>query len=474
MSAAWVALLKRYAAVWRGAWAERASMEPVKRSPDELAFLPAHLELIEQPTSPTARWTMRCLIALFSVALIWACVGQVDIVAVAQGRTVVGSRSKLVQPVETAVVKRILVRDGQSVQAGDLLIELDATLAQADLQQARTGLLDARLAELRFSALALGLQTGSAPLLAAADDLPADLPESRLSAEQQLASSQFEAYRARHQALEASIAQRQAELDTLSASVEPLNASARIAAERALDYGRLVEKGHVGRHDYLLVEQQRIDAERDLAAQRNRLHEVRSALAAAKDELDVLRNDTRRQVLDGQREAAEQARQLQAELAKADQRDRLMALRAPVSGTVQQLAVHSVGGVVTPAQPLMVVVPDDESLEIEAQVLNKDIGFVRSGQIVTVKVESFPYTRYGHLEGEVESVSLDAAQDEQLGLVFPARVRLERSALTIDGVDVRLSAGMNVSVEVKTGQRRIIDFLLSPLRSHSSEALRER
>ena len=128
----------------------------------------------------------------------------------------------------------------------------------------------------------------------------------------------------------------------------------------------------------------------------------------------------------------------------------------------------------TPAQALMAVVPDEDVLEVEATVLNKDIGFERPGQRATVKVESFPYTRYGYLEGIVESVSHDAAQDERMGLVFPARVKLRDTHLMIDGVEVALTPGMSLSVEIKTGKRRVIDYLLGPLKQHGSEALRER
>ncbi|PPT65252.1 hypothetical protein XarbCFBP8130_05055 [Xanthomonas arboricola] len=150
------------------------------------------------------------------------------------------------------------------------------------------------------------------------------------------------------------------------------------------------------------------------------------------------------------------------------------ALRTPVAGTVQRLAVHTVGGSVTPAQALLVVVPSEDALEIEATVLNKDIGFVRPGKDVIVKVNSFPYNRYGYLTGKVVSVSHDAAQDEKLGLVFPARVKLEWAMLKIDGISARLNAGMSLSAEIKTGKRRVIDYLLSPFQQHTTEALRER
>jgi hemolysin D len=151
-----------------------------------------------------------------------------------------------------------------------------------------------------------------------------------------------------------------------------------------------------------------------------------------------------------------------------------MQLRAPVEGTIQQLAIHTVGGVVTPAQALMAIVPSQESLEVEATVLNKDIGFVRPGQRATIKIESFPSTRYGYVDGIVESVSHDAAVDEKLGLVFPIRVRLARSSLDIDGVQVAIQPGMSLSVEIKTGHRRVIDYVLGPLQVRTSEAGRER
>lgn len=459
----------RYAQVFQAAWSIRATLDPPARSADEFAFLPAHLELTDTPVSPASRWIMRTIIAFFCIALAWAIFGQLDIVAVAPGRTVVGSRTKVVQPADTAVVKRILVRDGQAVKQGQLLIELDATGTGADYRKAGDAWIGARLAELRLAALARALDTGRPPALAAAPGLPPP----RFAAEQQLAASEFSAYRAKRQTLQAAIAQRQAELQTVQSLIGPLRESAAIATARAGDYARLVEGNYVGRHDYLLREQERIAAERDLAAQRSRLQETRSALGGARDALRALATDTRQQTLDSLRQAREQVRQFAPEVARAGQRDKLMQLRAPVTGTVQQLAIHTVGGVVTPAQPLLMVVPDAEALEVEATILNKDIGFVRAGQRATVKVESFPYTRYGYLEGTVEAVSHDAAQDEKLGLVFPARVRLKSAVLLIDGARTRLTPGMSLSVEIKTGKRRVIGYLLSPLQRHAQESMRE-
>lgn len=462
--------IARYAKIFKAAWSIRATLDPPYRSEDELAFLPAHLELIDTPVSPTARWFMRTIIALFCVALAWAIFGQLDIVAVAPGKTVVGSGTKVIQTTETATVRRILVDDGQTVRRGQLLIELDATAAAADFEKAGDALGNAHAAAARLAALATALDNGQPPHLAADDVLP---PE-RLIAEQQLAASQFAAFQAHRLNLQAAIAQRQAELHTGESLIGPLGETAAIATSRAKDYASLVANKYVARNDYLQHEQERIAAERDLAAQRSRQGEVSSALEGAREQLRVLETETRQQTLDGLRQAREQIGQFTPDVARTGQRSRLMQLRAPVAGTVQQLAVHTIGGVVTPAQPLLAVVPAQDALEIDATVLNKDIGFVHAGQPATVKVESFPYTRYGYLIGTVAIVSHDAAKDEKLGLIFPARVRLQQTALMIDGVKVNLTPGMSLSVEIKTGKRRVIDYLLSPLRTHSEESLRER
>ncbi len=461
--------LRRYAVVFQTAWEGRKQREPIQRSKEELAFLPAHLELIETPVSPLPRWTMRIIIAFFCAALLWACLGRLDIVAIAPGKTVVSTRTKIVQPAETAVVRRILVRDGQQVRRGQLLVELDASATEAEFHQADESLLAARLSELRYAALSQALDRGQFPPFPQTPDLPPN----RVQATWQLAASEFSHFLAKKQGLQAAVSQRQAEEQTVRSQIAPLEQSVAIARERVTDLEKLLEGKYVSRHEYLARKQELVETQRLLDAQRATLVENRSALAGAEDELKVLIADTRQNALDGLRQAREQAGQFTPQVAKTRRRDQLMQLRAPVDGTVQQLAIHTVNGVVTPAQQLMAIVPSQEALEVEATVLNKDIGFVRPGQRATVKVDSFPYIRYGYLEGTVETVSHDAAQDEKLGLVFPSRVRLARASLMIDGVRVALTPGMSLSVEIKTGKRRAIDYLLSPLQQHE-EAMRER
>ncbi|MET3653923.1 HlyD family type I secretion periplasmic adaptor subunit [Dyella japonica] len=462
-------ILRRYREIFQACWRDRRHLDPPDRHREELAFLPAHLELADSPASPVAHGSMWTIMALFAVAVVWASVGKLDMVAVAQGKTVTTGRTKTLQSSETAVVKRIAVEDGQTVKQGDLLIELDTTATSADSRKAQDALVNARVTAARSAALIQSLETNRPPTVQGDG-----LSPSPSDAAQTLAISQFATYQAKVQGLQATVQQKQAELRTVESAIGPLEEYLAISRDRVRDYELLLEKNYVPKQEYMLRKQERITAERDLAAQRSRREELRSAIVAAQKELAVTAADMRRQWQDELRQANEQVQQYEPELIKATQRDGLMHLRAPVDGTVQQLAVHTVGGVVTPAQPLLSIVPQHDALEVEAAVLNKDIGFVRPGQRATIKIESFPFTRYGYLEGEVASVSHDAINDEKLGLVYAARVRLKRATLNVDGVLVHLTPGMALSAEIHTGQRRVIDYLLAPIRQGMDESLRER
>jgi hemolysin D len=291
---------------------------------------------------------------------------------------------------------------------------------------------------------------------------------------QQLFAGQVAEYRAKRDRADATLARRAAELRSTQELVHKLELTVPIAQQRAKDFKRLVDDSVVSRHDYLAREQARIEQEADLANLRSHLKETEAALKEAESERRQLITESQRTALDSMNEGLQKVSALEQDYLKADTRGKLMQLKSPVDGTVQQLAVHTVGGVVTPAQPLMVIVPHDHALEIEAFIENKDIGFVKPGQDAEVKVETFPYTKYGTLHAKVLSVSHDAINDEKRGLIYSARIKMEQATLPVDGVDVQLTPGMAVSVEIKTDRRRVIDYFLSPLLQHTQESLRER
>ncbi|MDP1904660.1 MAG: HlyD family type I secretion periplasmic adaptor subunit, partial [Pseudomonadota bacterium] len=459
--------------------------------------LPAALSLQETPVHPAPRIAMGLILLFAVIALAWAVFGRIDIVADAQGKLIPDSRSKVVQPMETASVAAIHVRDGQTVSAGALLIELDATQTTADSTRVGEELQAARWEAARATAL-LGAVAGGRSALAPAGEArrlgkaqraqhgdgllgtlrfaqPTVLANPvRLAAEQRLLEGEYAAYTTRLAQLDAEIERRQAALHSTEETLAKLTQTLPMIRARAADYEKLQRENFISRHGWLEKEQARVEAERDLAAQAAKREEIRASLLEGQRQREALTAETRRATLDRLHEAEQKMDALAQEQIKADSRSGLMRLTAPVAGTVQQLAVHSVGGVVTPAQPLLVIVPGDNPLEVEAFVENKDIGFVRAGQTAEVKVETFNFTKYGTLRGTVTQVSGDAIPDEKRGLVYAARVKLERTTLNVDGKTVNLSPGMAVTVEIKTGKRRVIEYFLSPLIQYGEESLRER
>ena len=467
-------LLGRYRAVFQAAWAMRHELAGPKRLADETAFLPAALSLQETPAHPAPQRVAWAVCALFVVALAWSVIGQVDIVAVAQGRIVVSARTKTLQPLEAGVVKHVLVKDGDAVQAGQVLVELDATNASADGASVQEQLSTAISEERRTSALMKALRHG----IAALPPLPLGEGRGEGALRHAETTSQLQAewqdITAKLGKLSAERARRRAEIETVSETVAKLNATVPLAQRREADFKRLTDEGFVSGHAGQDRTRERIEQERDLAMQRARLAEARAALAESQNAQVAYLAETQRTLSDRQAQAASKREQLAQELAKTTQRARLTQLTAPVAGTVQQVAVHTEGGVVTPAQVLMVIVPKDAQLRAEVVIDNKDIGFVNAGQTAAIKLETFPFTRYGTVPAVVSSVSADAVNDDKRGAIFPATLSLGVDSIAVDGKRIRLSPGMNVTAEIKTGRQRVIDYLLSPVQTALSQSLGER
>ena len=463
-------LFKRYGAAFRHAWQRRAEMASVRRLPHEAQFLPAALSLQETPLSPAPRVVTWMLIAFAALTLLWANFGHLDVVASAQGKLVPNGSVKTIQPFETATVKAIRVADGQSVKAGDVLIELDGTIAEADHARVQGDLSSARLQVARGQAMLDALGGARPPALTQ----PAGVDRLKFADAQRLLAGQMAEVQAKQGRIEADMHKREAELRSTRELVRKLEQTVPIAKERARDFKNLVDQNFASRHGYLEREQARIEQEADLANLRSRLEELEAALQETRGQRSELIAETRRASLDSINEGQQKVATLEQELLKANSRGELSQLTAPVDGTVQQLMVHTVGGVVTPAQPVMVIVPRENVLEVEAFLENKDIGFVRENQEAEVKIETFQYTKYGTMKAKVTSVSHDAISDEKRGLIYAVRVKLEKGSINVDGRPVSLSPGMAVTVEIKTDKRRVIDYFLSPLKVHVQESMRER
>ena len=483
---AWNGLWARYAAVAGAAWRHRQQLEEPRRSADELAFLPAALSLQHTPVHPAPRRLGYMLMGLLVLAMGWACLGQVDIVAVAPGRIIVGDRTKTIQPLERSVVKRVLVQDGDHVARDQALVELDPTIAAADKHNVRDQIVSAQSEVARSRGLLQALDSAHdhavalpAPIAFPADsfaDGPRANPDERVAAQNQM-MTEWRDIQARVARWDAELVRRRAELATAREVLAKIESTLPLVRRREQDFAALAAQGFVAHHAGQDRTRERLEMERDLQTQGARLREGEAALLESERSRHSYVAETRRMLSD--RLVQAELRQLQAnqEYAKALQREKLTVLTSPVAGVVQQLAAHTNGGVVTEAQVLMVIVPDDGAdspVVAEVVLENKDIGFVSAGQRAEIKLETFVFTRYGTLPATVKHVTADAVNDDQRGAIFPARLQLGTNRIDVDGKKIRLSPGMNVTAEIKTGQRRVIEYLLSPIQKVGGESMRER
>jgi hemolysin D len=463
----------------------RKSLE--RFEPDETrAFMPAALEIIETPASPTGRVLGFVIILLFLIGLAWSFVGRVDIMAIAPGRLTPVGDTKVIQPLEIGVVRSILVQNGQHVHVGDLLLRLDPTQPAADDVRFGEDLARAQLDVARLRAIKAALDGGGSPRLVP----PQGVPDALLAETRAATLAQWDQYQAKLAELGQQIGKAGAETGEIMAGMTKTSASIPLLTEKEKIHHDLTAQGYGTSLSYLDAQQQLSEARHDLNVQAQRLAEAKDTRNALARQRDGARAEFSADVLGDLRKSEERAGELTQEAVKAKDKLTATELRSPIDGVVDQLAVHTVGGVVTPAQHLMIVVPDNQNLIIEAELSNRDVGFVRAGQSAKVKIETFNFTRYGLLEGTVMNVSKDVIdpQEREAGGTpqstpaisrgphpsYVARIRLRRNTLTIDGRTEHLQPGMNVTAEIRTGTRTVIDYLLSPIARRTEESLHER
>jgi len=435
-------LARRYTAIFSHCWRNRHHLEGKVLAAHEAEFLPAALSLQEKPVSPAARLVAKVMAALIVVLITWSIVGKIDIIVNASGKIIPSGYTKTIACVDVASVRALYVQEGQQVKAGDVLIELDTSMSDAERDKAAGESSMSILEVAGAKALISAIDSGQPPRLPTLSGIPADkLNTARLN-------------------LNARYADYLAKLKRIDGDIERFSQALQLATQQAADYKELLKDHDVSNHAWLEKEQARVELAGQLADARNQ----RSALTA----------ETKRTAHDHWTEESKTAASAHQDAIRAAAHSRLLRLTAPVSGTVQQLNIHTIGGVVAAATPLMQIVPKEKRVEVEAFMENKDVGFVREGQSAAVKIDAFEYTKYGTIKGKVTHVSRDAINDEKRGLIYSTKILLDSSTINVEGREIPLSAGMSVNVEIKTGDRRIIEYVMSPLLRHKRESLNER
>ena len=442
---------------------------------DHLDFHPPLIRLQHAAPNPQGRRVLWAILALVAFVIVWALVGRLDIVAVADGKLVPASYLKIVQPSEAGIVKDILVREGEAVRAGQTLMRMDALITNADLDAITTEYARKRLQLARIDAELAG-QPFAAP-----QDAPAALVQE--------AAAQ---YRANREALAAALAEErsrlakaQQELAAARQQKERLEAVLPHYREQDQAYERLVRDGFAGSLMGSDKRRERIEKEQELATQGHLIASAQASIDQSQKKLKQIEADYVRQLHAERNEAQAQIDKLAKEQEKQQHRRELLELKAPQDGVIKDLATHTAGTVVQPGTVLATLVPRDEKLKAEVWVSNEDIGFVRPGQPVKLKFATYPFQKYGMGQGTVEHVSADAQSEEeardkglqgagQRPLRYKALVTLDASALETDGVKHPLSVGMQTTAEILLGRRTVMEYLLSPVKKAWHEAGRER
>ncbi|HCA27345.1 MAG TPA: hypothetical protein DEP05_06865 [Betaproteobacteria bacterium] len=454
----------------------------------EREFLPPLLEIQETPPSPLKRKVMWAIILLVVLLITWAYLGKIDIVSTARGKFIPGGKIKVIQPMENAVIRAIHIKEGQQVRRGELLIELDPTINAAALttnteKLALNQLESERLrSELTHTQPRYHIDGPSHGLIALQEKL-------RIASEA--------AYAAK--LAQARLAVREA-ADKLAAGriiVQKLKQTAAIAREREKSARPLAASGAMARNAYLQLKQKAITNEAGFAAQRKTVAQLKQVIKAALQHIVEIRHAHQESLLSDLDTHTDDRASIEDRVAKSKTLYGLDWLRSPVDGVVQSVNVTTIGSVVTPAQVLAAIVPKGTPLIVEANLPNSEVGFVKVGQRVELKLDTFPFQIYGAIPGAVSWVSPDAENAagpeappgggkqqtqtrqrintmQSTGLTYKVRIKPARLTINVNGRRVPMAPGMALQADIVTGHRRVIDFFLSPIIKYLNEGLQVR
>ena len=446
-------------------------MSWLKRDRLQYEFLPAAEEIVETPAAPLGALVVWLVALLLVVALAWSYFGRIDIVAVANGKISTEGSTKVIQPAVSGVVTSINVHEGQRVKKGETLLALDKTTAEKDVATVSQSLNTARVERDILRRLAVGGNT---------DDIinGAELPDETKAMLRQFAGSQTALSAARQQAVNGTISNYQHQLQFNQQAKNQLETNAqnlknrKAEIEKQLPNANPVDKLRL-QNELSNIDQRITSADSAVLGQNQQLLQSQSALTQAQNQSQTQTAETNSAFSNQIIAAEKRIIELENNLVKARQVLAQTTIAAPVDGTVLSLTVKTIGGVVNAGQQLAQIVPEKVSLYVDAALDNQDVGFVKSGQRVVVKVATYPFQRYGYLEGTVENISPDSIQDDKKSLIYKAKIKLNDEKSSKQN-QLKLLPGMSVSAEITTGQRRIIEFFLDPLMTKSDESLKVR
>ncbi len=438
----------------------------IRSDSEDKEFLPPAVEVLETPPSPMGRMLVWAVLGLFVLVILWSLIGEIDEVVVARGKVIPIGYTKVLQSEDKGIVKRILVQEGQKVKEGELLMELDRTMSESDL--------NALMKEISYYDINIRR------ILAELSDKPflteaiAGFDSKDLIQQMSLYQSRQSEKKAKLEFYDAQIRQKDDSVRVAESSLEKYQQLLAIAREREQNLKEIVEIGAISKYTYLEYKGKRIELEQNVSMNISELSAAKAEASAARQQKAQYLAEWNRQLQEELINCRKQYNTLKESKRKAELKNKLIEIKSPVDGAVHKLDIHTVGAVVQEAQGLVQVVPEGTPMEVEAWMENKDVGFVRPDMPVEIKVDTFNFQKFGTLKGKVREISPDAIEDKERGPLYRVMVSMEEEILHADNRELQVYPGMTVSAEIKTRKKKIIDFFLEPFQTYKNEALRER
>lgn len=496
----------------------------------ETDFLSEALEIVEKPASPLGHFVIWVTILIVIAAVVWACYGKMDEVAIAAARIVPKDGVQVVQPLYEGVVTDILVEEGEAVKKGQELIILDSTEEQIEIENSEVKIHELKLQNDLILMLLKNLDISDyVQKNNILNENEIQIVKLMLSMqnENKLALSQYNSQRGQYEkqleieknTLEklnknlSALYKQKSDISELyngntpeNQALENYSLQLEIAEKEVDEYKKLYEIGAAAKYQLeekqtaldevrKQYELQQVRAEHESAGNSAEISELQREIDLLIKDISAQEKSVEKQeeLLSQSETAIESAKaefeqslnnmlvsnnqlitDYETDLKIREQTNKSQALTAPVDGTIQTIAVTTIGGVVTSAQPIISIVPQNAELVVEADVLNRDIGYVFEGQDVSVKLDTFSFQKYGTVDGKIIYISPSAANDERKGLIYKIKISVDKNSFNINGNDVPISSGMSGTAEIKLEERRIIEFFLEPIFEYFDDSLKVR
>lgn len=428
---------------------------------DRHEFKPLLVELEDSPTSPLSRWLFWILTVMMIFIVSWLYFAKVDVVVSARGKIIPSGEIKVVQPIETGILKRILVKEGDLVKKGQVVMEIDPSVTETNLESKST---NAQLLNVEVERLE-ALISNRALSMDKFQEATSSVIETQIS----LYNTTKQSHRQQIQLVKEQLEQVRQQLNSLKSDISRINQLYSITKTR--EEKLLLILDIIARKDYELVYNQMIEYQQQLAMKRHELLGFKAKLSELNQQIKLIKEEYKNKLLEALTQKRRELTVLNAEIVSIKFQNAKQLIKSPVDGYISKLLVHTEGGVVTPAEKLMMIVPKDAPLIFKATVLNQDIGFVKKDMNVSVKIDTFSFQKYGMIEGKVIHVADDSIEDEKMGPIYEVLIQPQGYFLEYGREKFAINSGMSITAEMKVGKRRVINFFIYPLIRYLDEGM---